>query len=195
MKTDVQIAQEAKMLPISQVAEKLGINEDRLIHYGKYKAKVSLGLLEEMKDKPDGKLVLVTAINPTPAGEGKTTTNIGLSMGLNKIGKTTITALREPSLGPSFGVKGGAAGGGYSQVVPMEDINLHFTGDIHAMGVANNLLWLTLNSQLYVPAISTGTSTSFFTKYSCFVFTSLNISVLTSPFGGCITTCINIPGS
>ncbi len=149
MKTDVQIAQEAKMLPISQVAEKLGINEDRLIHYGKYKAKVSLGLLEEMKDKPDGKLVLVTAINPTPAGEGKTTTNIGLSMGLNKIGKTTITALREPSLGPSFGVKGGAAGGGYSQVVPMEDINLHFTGDFHAITSAHNLISALLDNHIH----------------------------------------------
>ncbi|MDR7856706.1 formate--tetrahydrofolate ligase [Tissierella sp.] len=149
MKTDVQIAQEAKMLPISQVAEKLGIDEDKLIHYGKYKAKVSLGLLEEMKDKPDGKLVLVTAINPTPAGEGKTTTNIGLSMGLNKIGKTAITALREPSLGPSFGVKGGAAGGGYSQVVPMEDINLHFTGDFHAITSAHNLISALLDNHIH----------------------------------------------
>lgn len=140
MKTDVQIAQEAKMIPINEVAAKLGIKEDHIVNYGKYKAKISLKALEELKDKPDGKLILVTAINPTPAGEGKTTTNIGLSMGLNKIGKTTITTLREPSLGPSFGVKGGAAGGGYSQVIPMEDINLHFTGDFHAITSSNNLI-------------------------------------------------------
>ena len=140
MKTDVQIAQEAKMIPIVEVATKLGIHEDDIVNYGKYKAKVSLKVLDDLKDKPDGKLILVTAINPTPAGEGKTTTNIGLSMGLNKIGKTAITTLREPSLGPSFGVKGGAAGGGYSQVVPMEDINLHFTGDFHAITTSNNLI-------------------------------------------------------
>ncbi|WMM23888.1 formate--tetrahydrofolate ligase [Tissierella sp. MB52-C2] len=149
MKTDVQIAQEAKMLPIVDVAAKLGIDEDHLIQYGKYKAKVSLGLLDEMKDKPDGKLILVTAINPTPAGEGKTTTNIGLSMGLNKIGKSAITALREPSLGPSFGVKGGAAGGGYAQVVPMEDINLHFTGDFHAITTAHNLISALLDNHIH----------------------------------------------
>lgn len=140
MKTDVQIAQESKMIPIIEVAAKLGIHEDDIVNYGKYKAKVSLKVLDNLKDKPDGKLILVTAINPTPAGEGKTTTNIGLSMGLNKIGKTAITTLREPSLGPSFGVKGGAAGGGYSQVVPMEDINLHFTGDFHAITTSNNLI-------------------------------------------------------
>lgn len=140
MKTDVQIAQESKMIPIVEVAAKLGIHEDDIVNYGKYKAKVSLKVLDNLKDKPDGKLILVTAINPTPAGEGKTTTNIGLSMGLNKIGKTAITTLREPSLGPSFGVKGGAAGGGYSQVVPMEDINLHFTGDFHAITTSNNLI-------------------------------------------------------
>lgn len=148
MKTDVQIAQEAKMLPITEVATKLGIKEDDLIQYGKYKAKVSLNVLDELKDKPDGKLILVTAINPTPAGEGKTTTNIGLSMGLNKIGKTAISALREPSLGPSFGVKGGAAGGGYAQVVPMEDINLHFTGDFHAITTANNLISALLDNHI-----------------------------------------------
>jgi formate--tetrahydrofolate ligase len=148
VKTDVQIAQEAKMAPISEVAAKLNIAEDKLVHYGKYKAKVSLGLLEELKDQPDGKLVLVTAINPTPAGEGKTTTNIGLSMGLNRIGKKTITTLREPSLGPSFGVKGGAAGGGYSQVVPMEDINLHFTGDFHAITTAHNLISALLDNHI-----------------------------------------------
>ncbi|QUH20084.1 formate--tetrahydrofolate ligase [Alkaliphilus sp. B6464] len=149
MKTDVQIAQEAKMLPIIDIADGLGINEDELEFYGKYKAKVSLDILDRLKDKPDGKLILVTAINPTPAGEGKTTTNVGLSMGLNKIGKKTITALREPSLGPNFGVKGGAAGGGYAQVVPMEDINLHFTGDIHAMTTAHNLLAALLDNHLH----------------------------------------------
>lgn len=148
MKTDVQIAQEAKMVPISDVAAKLNIPEEKLVHYGKYKAKVSLGLLEELKDKKDGKLVLVTAINPTPAGEGKTTTNIGLSMALNKLGKKAITTLREPSLGPSFGVKGGAAGGGFSQVVPMEDINLHFTGDFHAITSANNLISALLDNHI-----------------------------------------------
>lgn len=148
MKTDVQIAQEAKMLPIDEVAAKLNISEDDLIHYGKYKAKVSLDVIERLKDKPDGKLVLVTAINPTPAGEGKTTTNIGLSMGLNKIGKTAITALREPSLGPSFGMKGGAAGGGFAQVVPMADINLHFTGDFHAITTSNNLISALLDNHI-----------------------------------------------
>ena len=149
MKTDVQIAQEAKMLPISEIADSLGIAEDELDLYGKYKAKVSLDVLSRLEDKPDGKLILVTAINPTPAGEGKTTMNVGLSMGLNKIGKKTITALREPSLGPVFGVKGGAAGGGYAQVVPMEDINLHFTGDFHAITSAHNLLAAMLDNHLH----------------------------------------------
>lgn len=149
MKPDVEIAQEAKMLPITEVASKLGIGEDKLIPYGKYKAKISIDLLKELENKPDGKLVLVTAINPTPAGEGKTTTNIGLSMALNKIGKTAISALREPSLGPSFGVKGGAAGGGYSQVVPMEDINLHFTGDFHAITTAHNLIAALLDNHIH----------------------------------------------
>ncbi|MFW5649704.1 MAG: formate--tetrahydrofolate ligase [Candidatus Alkaliphilus sp. MAG34] len=149
MKTDVQIAQEAKLLPIIEVAKKLGIGEDKLELFGNYKAKVSLDVLESLKDKPDGKLVLVTAITPTPAGEGKTTTNVGLSMALNKIGKTAMTTLREPSLGPSFGVKGGAAGGGYAQVVPMEDINLHFTGDIHAVSTAHNLLAALLDNHLH----------------------------------------------
>jgi len=148
LKTDVQIAQEAKMIPINDVAAKLGISDENLINYGKYKAKVSLDVLEELKDKPDGKLILVTAINPTPAGEGKTTTNIGLSMGLNKIGKTAITAIREPSLGPSFGMKGGAAGGGYAQVVPMEDINLHFTGDFHAITTSHNLISALLDNHI-----------------------------------------------
>ncbi len=148
MKTDVQIAQEAKMLPIKEIAKDLGISEDEIINYGKYKAKISLDVYKRLKEKKDGKLVLVTAINPTPAGEGKTTTNIGLSMALNKIGKTSISTLREPSLGPSFGVKGGAAGGGYSQVVPMEDINLHFTGDFHAITSAHNLISALLDNHI-----------------------------------------------
>lgn len=149
MKTDVQIAQEAKMLPITEVAESLGIQEEELELYGRYKAKVSLDILKRLESKPNAKLVLVTAINPTPAGEGKTTTNVGLSMGLNKIGKKAITALREPSLGPCFGVKGGAAGGGYAQVVPMDDINLHFTGDFHAITSAHNLLAAMLDNHLH----------------------------------------------
>jgi len=149
LKTDVQIAQEAKMIPIVEVAAKLGIKEEDIVNYGKYKAKVSLDVFDQFKDKEDGKLILVTAINPTPAGEGKTTTNIGLSMGLNKIGKSAITAIREPSLGPSFGVKGGAAGGGYAQVVPMEDINLHFTGDFHAITTSNNLISALLDNHIH----------------------------------------------
>ncbi|HHY91184.1 MAG TPA: formate--tetrahydrofolate ligase, partial [Clostridiales bacterium] len=149
MKTDIQIAQEANLLPIVEVAEKLGLEEEDLEQYGRYKAKISLSVYERLKDKPDGKLVLVTAINPTPAGEGKTTTNVGLSMALNQIGKKAITTLREPSLGPSFGVKGGAAGGGYAQVVPMEDINLHFTGDIHAITAANNLLAALVDNHIH----------------------------------------------
>ncbi len=149
MKTDVQIAQEATMLPIKDVAGNVGLNETDLELYGNYKAKIHLDVLKRMSEKPDGKLILVTAINPTAAGEGKTTTNVGLSMGLNKIGKKTFTALREPSLGPCFGVKGGAAGGGYAQVVPMEDINLHFTGDIHAVTTANNLLAALIDNHLH----------------------------------------------
>ena len=140
MKTDLQIAQECKMERIEKVAEKVGIPEEYMECYGKYKAKISDEYYNSLKDKKDGKLILVTAINPTPAGEGKTTITIGLSQALNKIGKKAMVALREPSLGPCFGVKGGAAGGGYAQVVPMEDINLHFTGDIHAITTANNLL-------------------------------------------------------
>lgn len=149
MKSDIQIAQEAKMLPIVEVAKKIGLTEDDLELYGKYKAKVSLDVWERIKDKPCGKLILVTAINPTPAGEGKTTTTVGLGQALNRVGKTAIIALREPSLGPSFGVKGGAAGGGYSQVVPMEDINLHFTGDIHAVSTAHNLLAALIDNHLH----------------------------------------------
>ena len=142
MKTDIEIAQgaEEKALPILEIAKKAGIDEKYLEPYGKNKTKVSLALLDELKDKPDGKLILVTAITPTPAGEGKTTTSVGLADGLRAIGKKSVVALREPSLGPVFGVKGGAAGGGYAQVIPMEDINLHFTGDFHAIGAANNLL-------------------------------------------------------
>ena len=140
MKSDIQIAQEAVMEPIAEVAKRLDIREDELELYGKYKAKFSDELLERLKDEPDGKLVLVTAINPTPAGEGKTTTSVGLGQAFGKLGKKAVIALREPSLGPCFGIKGGAAGGGYAQVVPMEDLNLHFTGDFHAITSANNLL-------------------------------------------------------
>lgn len=149
MKTDVQIAQEAQMKPIVEVASQLDISDDELELYGKYKAKISPDVLERLKDRTNGKLVLVTAINPTPAGEGKTTTNVGLSMALNKLGKKTITTLREPSLGPCFGIKGGAAGGGYSQVVPMDDINLHFTGDFHAITSAHNLLAAMLDNHIH----------------------------------------------
>ncbi len=140
MASDIEIAQQAKMLRISEVVSKLGIPEDAIEPYGHYKAKVSLEYLNTLKDRPDGKLILVTAISPTPAGEGKTTTTVGLGDALNRIGKKTMICLREPSLGPVFGVKGGAAGGGYAQIVPMEDINLHFTGDFHAIGAAHNLL-------------------------------------------------------
>ena len=149
MKSDVQIAQETKLKKIKDVAKKIKIKEDDLDFYGKYKAKISLKVFQKLKNKKDGKLILVTAINPTPAGEGKTTVSVGLSMGLNKIGKKSIVALREPSLGPCFGVKGGAAGGGYSQVVPMEDINLHFTGDIHAITTAHNLLAALIDNHLF----------------------------------------------
>ena len=149
MKTDVQIAQEAQMQHITEVASKVGLKPEDLELFGNHKAKIHLDVMENLKDKPDGKLILVTAINPTAAGEGKTTTNVGLSMGLNKIGKATFTALREPSLGPCFGVKGGAAGGGYAQVVPMDDINLHFTGDIHAVTTANNLLAALIDNSLH----------------------------------------------
>ncbi len=147
--SDIEIAQQAKMDKIIDVAAKVGIPEEAVELYGNYKAKVDLKFINQLKDKQDGKLVLVTAINPTPAGEGKTTTNIGLSMGLAKLGKKTFTTLREPSLGPCFGVKGGAAGGGYAQVVPMEDINLHFTGDIHAVTTANNLVSALLDNHIH----------------------------------------------
>ncbi|MCI7491750.1 MAG: formate--tetrahydrofolate ligase [Lachnobacterium sp.] len=148
MKTDIEIAQEAKMLPIKDVAAAIGIDEDDLELYGKYKAKISDELIQKSKNNPDGKLILVTAINPTPAGEGKTTTSVGLGEAFGRLGKKAIIALREPSLGPCFGIKGGAAGGGYAQVVPMEDLNLHFTGDFHAITSANNLLAAILDNHI-----------------------------------------------
>jgi len=149
MKSDIEIAQEAKMLHIREVAKKLDIEEDYLEYYGKYKAKISPALWEKIKDRKDGKLILVTAITPTPAGEGKTTLTVGLGQALAKIGKKAMIALREPSLGPCMGIKGGAAGGGYSQVVPMEDINLHFTGDLHAITAAHNLLATMIDNHIY----------------------------------------------
>ena len=148
MKTDIQIAQEATMLPIKEVAASIGIEEDDLELYGRYKAKISDSLINRSKNNPDGKLILVTAINPTPAGEGKTTTSVGLGQAFGKLGKKALIALREPSLGPCFGIKGGAAGGGYAQVVPMEDLNLHFTGDFHAITSANNLLAALLDNHI-----------------------------------------------
>ncbi len=148
MLTDIQIAQNAKPEHIGKIASKLGLNEDNIEYYGKYKAKINLDVLDELKDKKDGKLILVTAINPTPAGEGKTTITVGLGQAMAKINKNAVIALREPSLGPVMGVKGGAAGGGYSQVVPMEDINLHFTGDMHAITAANNLLAAMLDNHI-----------------------------------------------
>ena len=149
MLTDVEIAQSAKMEPITKIAQKVGLEEDDLELYGKYKAKISLEAINRLKNNENGKLVLVTAINPTPEGEGKTTTMIGLSQALNKMGKKSVVAMREPSLGPCFGIKGGAAGGGYAQVVPMEDINLHFTGDIHAITAANNLIAAMLDNSIH----------------------------------------------
>ncbi|MDR3598559.1 formate--tetrahydrofolate ligase [Clostridium sp.] len=149
MKSDIQIAQEAKMEPIKNVAEKLGLCEDDIEYYGKYKCKISLDVYNKVKNNNDGKLVLVTAINPTPAGEGKSTVTVGLGQAMNRIGKKAVIALREPSLGPVFGVKGGAAGGGYAQVVPMEDINLHFTGDMHAITSANNLLSAAIDNHIH----------------------------------------------
>ena len=148
MKTDIQIAQEATMLPITEIAEQVGLTPDDLEMYGKYKAKLSDECMERLAKEEDGKLVLVTAINPTPAGEGKTTTSVGLGQAFAKLGKKAVLALREPSLGPCFGIKGGAAGGGYAQVVPMEDLNLHFTGDFHAITSANNLLAALLDNHI-----------------------------------------------
>ena len=148
LKTDIEIAQSAKLKPITQIAESLGIDNSEIEQYGHFKAKISNSLFERIEKNKDGKLVLVTAVNPTPAGEGKTTVSIGLSEAMNLIGKKTTVALREPSLGPVFGIKGGAAGGGYSQVVPMEDINLHFTGDMHAITSANNLMCAILDNHI-----------------------------------------------
>ena len=149
-KTDIQIAQETQIRPIMEIAHRrLGIDAKDLLLYGHYKAKISLDYLRTLNERPNGKLILVTAITPTPAGEGKTTTTVGLGDALNKLGKRAIICLREPSLGPCFGVKGGAAGGGYAQVLPMEDINLHFTGDFHAIGVANNLLAALVDNHIY----------------------------------------------
>ena len=148
MKSDIDIALEAELQPIQQVAEVLGISGDDLDLYGKYKAKLTDELWEKIKDRQDGKLILVTAINPTPAGEGKTTTTVGLGQAMSKIGKKAVIALREPSLGPCFGLKGGAAGGGYAQVVPMDELNLHFTGDFHAITSANNLLAAMLDNHI-----------------------------------------------
>lgn len=149
MKSDIQIAQEAKLMPIMDIARKIGIEEDDVELYGRYKAKISLKALENLKDVKDGNLILVTAINPTPAGEGKSTVTVGLGQALNKIGEKAVIALREPSLGPVFGVKGGAAGGGYAQVIPMEDINIHFTGDMHAITSANNLLAAAIDNHIH----------------------------------------------
>ena len=148
IKTDIEIAQAAHMLPVTEIAEKAGIDEKYLEQYGRYKAKIDYGILKDMADKENGKLILVTAISPTPAGEGKTTTSVGLADALSRIGKNVMVALREPSLGPVFGIKGGAAGGGYAQLVPMEDINLHFTGDMHAIGAANNLIAAMLDNHI-----------------------------------------------
>jgi formate--tetrahydrofolate ligase len=149
VKSDIEIAREAHMRPITEIGTKLGIPTDQLLQYGPYKAKVAMDYVKSLEDKPDGKLILVSAITPTPAGEGKTTTTVGLGDGLNKIGKKAAICIREPSLGPCFGMKGGAAGGGYAQVVPMEDINLHFTGDFHAIGIAHNLLAALIDNHIY----------------------------------------------
>ena len=149
MKKDIEIAQEAKILPILEIAKRVGLSEDALDCYGKYKAKISLNVLEQYANQKDGKLILVSAINPTAAGEGKSTVTVGLGQALNQIGKNAVIALREPSLGPTLGVKGGACGGGYSQVVPMEDINLHFTGDIHAITTANNALSALIDNHIH----------------------------------------------
>ncbi|MBQ8572366.1 MAG: formate--tetrahydrofolate ligase, partial [Ruminococcus sp.] len=149
MLSDIQIAQQTTLTPIADIAAQLDITTDELELYGKYKAKLSDELADRVKNNPDAKLILVTAINPTPAGEGKTTTTCGLGQAMAKIGKKAIIALREPSLGPVFGVKGGAAGGGYSQVLPMEDINLHFTGDMHALTAANNLLSAVIDNHIF----------------------------------------------
>ena len=149
MLTDIQIAQNAKMEHISKIAAQIGLGENDIDYYGKYKAKITQDVFKKVENNKDGKLVLVTAINPTPAGEGKTTTTVGIGQAMGRLGKNAIIALREPSLGPVMGVKGGAAGGGYAQVVPMEDINLHFTGDLHAITSANNLLCAAIDNHLF----------------------------------------------
>ena len=146
--SDIEIAQSIPLHPIEQIAQSLGVDREHLELYGNYKAKINYTIFDRLEDKPDGKLILVTAITPTPAGEGKTTTTVGLGDALARLGKKAIIALREPSLGPVFGIKGGAAGGGYAQVVPMEDINLHYTGDMHAVGAANNLLAAMLDNHI-----------------------------------------------
>ena len=148
-KSDIEIAREATMIPVAEIGSKLGIPGDQLMHYGPHKAKLSMDYVKSLQDRPNGKLILTTAVTPTPAGEGKTTTTVGLGDGLNRIGKNAAICLREPSLGPCFGMKGGAAGGGYAQVVPMEDINLHFTGDFHAIGIAHNLLSALIDNHIY----------------------------------------------
>ena len=149
MKSDIEIAQSAKLMPVQELTANFGIHEDCVFPYGKYKAKICLDVFSKVENNPSGKIILVTAMTPTALGEGKTTVAIGLSMGLNKTGRRSIVALREPSLGPVFGIKGGAAGGGYAQVVPMEDINLHFTGDIHAVGAAHNLLSAVMDNHIH----------------------------------------------
>src|SRR3972149_3125671 len=149
MKSDLEIAQEANLRPISDIAADLGLLEDEVELYGRYKAKVSLGVLGRLQDKPSGKIIDITAITPTPLGEGKTLTTVGLSQALNRVGRPTIATIRQPSLGPTFGVKGGAAGGGYSQVVPMEDFNLHLTGDTHAVSMAHNLLAALIDNHIH----------------------------------------------
>ena len=146
--TDIEIANSIKMKPIAEIAASVGISQDELELYGKFKAKISNEAISRIESGPDGKLIIVTTVNPTPAGEGKTTTTVGLGMALTKLGKRSVIALREPSLGPVFGIKGGAAGGGYAQVVPMEDINLHFTGDFHAITAANNLLCAMIDNHI-----------------------------------------------
>ncbi len=180
MKTDIEIAQEAKISPISEIAKKVGLSENDIEYYGKYKAKVGLNIMEKGKD---GKLILVTAITPTPAGEGKTTTTIGLADGLSRIGKKTVVALREPSLGPVFGIKGGAAGGGYAQVVPMEDINLHFTGDFHAIGAANNLLAAMLDNHIF-QGNSLGIDPSKITLHRCVDMNDRQLRYVEDGLGG-----------
>jgi formyltetrahydrofolate synthetase len=152
--SDIEIAQAAKLKPAIEIAEGIGLTEDDLDFYGKVKAKIHLDVLQRLKDRPNGKYIDVTAITPTPLGEGKTVTTIGLSQGLGYIGKNVLTCIRQPSMGPTFGIKGGAAGGGYSQVVPMEDFNLHLTGDIHAVGIAHNLLAAAIDSRLMFEARS-----------------------------------------